>query len=98
MHGSSYLSSLPDEILEVMHLRKHMSVREWIAAFGQSLTFYVIVGLGEMENWVKGIGAVLCWIVLFWVSFLMNCWSSCLSRSGRFDTSGMLISIVKICV
>jgi hypothetical protein len=31
MQGSSYLSSLPDDGLEVIHLRKHMSVREWIA-------------------------------------------------------------------
>lgn len=30
MHGSSYLSSLPPEIFDVMHLRKHMSVRECI--------------------------------------------------------------------
>lgn len=31
MHGSSDRSSLPEDILPVMHLRKQMSVREWIA-------------------------------------------------------------------
>jgi hypothetical protein len=31
IQGSSLLSSLPDEILPVMHLRKQVSVREWIA-------------------------------------------------------------------
>lgn len=31
MQGSSLLSSFPDEILPVMHLRKQVSVREWMA-------------------------------------------------------------------
>jgi hypothetical protein len=31
IQGSSLLSSLPEEILPVMHLRKQVSVREWIA-------------------------------------------------------------------
>jgi hypothetical protein len=88
MHGSSYLSSLPPEILEVIHLRKHMSVREWIAAVPEhQYTITCLWGNGRSEE------HVLCWMVLFCVSFLMNCWSSCLSRSGRLETSGRLISM-----
>lgn len=51
MHGSSYLSSFPEEILLVMHLRKQMSVREWMAVAGGickrqlELIFYRPVGL-----------------------------------------------------
>lgn len=33
MHGSSLRSSLPEEILLVMHLRKQMSVKVWIAVW-----------------------------------------------------------------
>lgn len=33
MHGSSYLSSLPELILLVMHFLKHVSVRAWIAVW-----------------------------------------------------------------
>lgn len=41
MHGSSYLSSLPDEILLVMHLRKQTLVSSWTAvARGQSASFF----------------------------------------------------------
>lgn len=50
MHGSSLLSSLPEEILPVMHLRKHVSVSEWMAVFlggGSSLAKKIRISFGQ---------------------------------------------------
>jgi hypothetical protein len=48
MQGSSYLSSLGEEIFEVMHLRKHMSVKEWTARFAACVSTVILLERGRV--------------------------------------------------
>lgn len=97
MHGSSYLSNLPDEILLVTHLRKQMSVREWIAVREKKNQCPFSDGnvdgerglCGESENF-RELGHIQPWILAFCDSLTTNCCSSCLSRSESLVRSRLL--------
>lgn len=89
MQGSSYLSSFPFLIVPAgMHLRKHVSVKLWMAVI---VSATVLMTLADRPNdppcMEEKLHNVHDWMRAFCPSLMANCCSCCLSASLRRETS-----------